>query len=392
GLLDAAAIALRLLRVLNGIGLRVTAKVSGGKGVHCYVPLNTPADFRQTKDFARTVARRIERHYPDDVVSKMRKAAREGKVFIDWSQNDEYKTTVCPYSLRAGARPTVAAPVEWKELQHAVDRQDEDALRFTPADMAERLRDKGDLLHDVLTLRQRLPGAEPVRVEGLSTWTGEDNPRKGDPAEATDTDPEALAEYRRKRDFSGTPEPSGEQAGTADLVGTFVIQKHHATALHYDLRLECDGVLKSWAVPKGPSPDPDEKRLAVEVEDHPLEYARFEGRIPRGEYGGGSVVVWDRGAFEVPGAEARNDAVREGMKEGKLEFRLQGVKLQGRYLLVRTGKQSNGKPQWLLMKREDAAAQASVDPVETEPYSVISGLWVEDLQEAGEHGKQTRSK
>src|SRR5262249_49813153 len=153
----------------------------------------------------------------------------------------------------------------------------------------------------------------------------------------------ALREYGRKRDFARTPEPAGRAVRKKRAAGlSFVVQQHAARRMHYDFRLELDGVLKSWAVPKGPSLDTAERRMAVEVEDHPLEYAGFEGVIPKGEYGGGTVVVWDRGAWEPIGDP------RAGLAKGKLEFTLAGDKLQGRWHLVRMRPrtQDRGKRMW----------------------------------------------
>ncbi len=152
-----------------------------------------------------------------------------------------------------------------------------------------------------------------------------------------------LREYERKRDFERTPEPRGHAGRRRRHELRFVVQKHAASRLHYDFRLELDGVLKSWAVPKGPSLDPADKRLAVQVEDHPLDYGDFEGTIPKAEYGGGTVMLWDRGTWEPVG-----DA-EEGLAGGKLELELAGEKLRGRWILVRTGSEG-GKSQWLLRK------------------------------------------
>ena len=184
----------------------------------------------------------------------------------------------------------------------------------------------------------------------------------------------ALETYRRKRDFSATDEPAGrDRRGQGDA---FVVQKHAARRLHYDLRLEIGGVLASWAVTKGPSLVPGEKRLAVHVEDHPLDYADFEGAIPKGQYGGGEVIVWDRGRWEPEGDPAR------GLRKGRLDFTLEGAKLKGRWHLVRMGgKPGEKRENWLLIKGSDDAARAAADPdiLEEAPASVISGRTVEDI-------------
>src|SRR3972149_11998251 len=163
---------------------------------------------------------------------------------------------------------------------------------------------------------------------------------------------EKFEEYRRKRDFSSTPEPSGRAEGEG--AGLFVVQKHASRAMHYDFRLEWQGVLKSWAIPKGPSLDPEDKRLAVLVEDHPLEYAGFEGVIPKGEYGGGVVIVWDRG-FWVPESDPA-----KGLEKGHLKFALWGHKLRGRWALVKMkeDEKESSKEEWLLVKERDDEADA----------------------------------
>lgn len=154
-----------------------------------------------------------------------------------------------------------------------------------------------------------------------------------------------LQEYRRKRNKNRTPEPfTGKSSGKNPI---FVIQEHHASHLHYDFRLEAFGTLKSWAVPKGPSTEVGQKRLAVEVEDHPIDYAKFKGRIPEGEYGAGYVKIWDHGNWTPP------DHLRENLEKGHLEFELNGKKLKGKWLLQRTKQQSGRKPQWILIKRHD---------------------------------------
>ena len=185
----------------------------------------------------------------------------------------------------------------------------------------------------------------------------------------------ALREYVRKRDFTKTPEPRGKVARTKG--NSFVIQKHAATRLHYDFRIEMEGVMRSWAVPKGPSLDPAEKRLAVHVEDHPLEYSGFEGTIPKGEYGGGTVIVWDQGTWEPEG-----DPVA-GYRKGKLTFRLSGRKLSGTWTLFRLGSRAGdeeGKNWMLVKRRDDVAATGRASEITVKrPESVISGRTLEEV-------------
>jgi bifunctional non-homologous end joining protein LigD len=186
-----------------------------------------------------------------------------------------------------------------------------------------------------------------------------------------------LETYRSKRDFKATPEPAGRKRAKAKAGHSFVIQKHDATRLHYDFRLEMDGVLKSWAVTRGPSLDPGEKRLAVHVEDHPLEYGGFEGTIPKGEYGGGTVLIWDRGTWEPV------DDPHKGYAKGHLEFELHGEKLHGRWHLVKMqGKPREKRENWLLIKAEDEEARAPGDPdiLDELPDSVTTGRSIADVE------------
>ena len=190
---------------------------------------------------------------------------------------------------------------------------------------------------------------------------------------------EQLAEYQRKRDFEKTMEPSGastrarkspRSAATKKL--QFVIQKHAATQLHYDLRLEIDGVMKSWAVPKGPSADPSVKRLAMQVEDHPVEYNSFEGTIPSGEYGGGTVMLWDNGTYEIenPPDDDMNSAAHDQYERGELKINFHGKRIKGSYALVRTRGfgRSASKPSWLLIKHRDEDAHPESESTLTTKY------------------------
>ncbi|MGC1300106.1 MAG: DNA polymerase ligase N-terminal domain-containing protein, partial [Alloacidobacterium sp.] len=200
------------------------------------------------------------------------------------------------------------------------------------------------------------------------------------PSEAVD---EQLARYRSMRDFSMTAEPSGssQKEGRGEL--PFVIQKHAATRLHYDFRLGWQGVLKSWAVAKGPSYYPGDKRLAVQVEDHPMEYGGFEGTIPKGQYGGGTVMVWDQGTWEP------QEHAEEGFKTGRLKFVLHGQKLKGKWTLVRMSGRAarEAKPNWLLIKEHDEYERSADEgPItESEPDSVVTGRDIEAIGAQEDH-------
>jgi DNA ligase D-like protein (predicted 3'-phosphoesterase) len=200
----------------------------------------------------------------------------------------------------------------------------------------------------------------------------------------------SLDEYRAKRESGRTPEPMG---GTSAKGGKrrFVVQKHAATALHYDFRLEAGGVLKSWAVPKGPSTNPKDKRLAMLTEDHPVDYLGFEGVIPSGEYGAGKVIVWDTGTYRnLAEDEGRKVPVGKGVGEGHVKVWLDGEKLHGGYALTRTGRDGE-RERWIMIKLDDEGADARRNPVSTEPASVRSGRTLDDLSEDDEK-KDTEGK
>ncbi len=196
----------------------------------------------------------------------------------------------------------------------------------------------------------------------------------------------SLQRYRARRDFTKTLEPAGAKRRPARRL-EFVVQRHHARRLHYDFRLEWDGVLKSWAVPKGPSLDPAEKRLAVQVEDHPFEYRKFSGDIPAGEYGAGHVIIWDRGTW-VPSGD-----VDRGLAAGKLDFMLHGERLQGAWSLVRLEQDTSGKSNWLLVKQRDLHAARAGAPgitgLHTDP--VTAGKRARSLRKPGTAGARSRA-
>jgi len=189
-----------------------------------------------------------------------------------------------------------------------------------------------------------------------------------------------MKSYAEKRDFSKTKEPKGGTAKGNPENPSFVIQKHAATNLHYDFRLEIDGTLKSWAVPKGPSTNPADKRMAIPTEDHPLEYANFEGTIPEDQYGGGTVMIWDKGNFKNL---KKNDAgesisLKESYDMGTIEVWLNGEKLKGGYALIKM-KSGKMKGNWLLIKMDDSEADARRNPTNTQNKSVVSGRTMKEI-------------
>ncbi|MEO8816114.1 MAG: ATP-dependent DNA ligase, partial [Mycobacterium sp.] len=300
-----AEVARAVRDLVADLGLTTFPLTSGSKGLHVYASLDPPVPSKDTVLLAKRVAQQLEKDMPTLVTATMTKSLRVGKVFLDWSQNSGAKTTIAPYSLRGRQYPTVAAPRTWAELDDPELRQ----LRYD--EVLARVARDGDLL------------------------TALDSPAPG---------PDRLARYRHRRDASRTPEPVPDAppsaAGDATLP-TFVIQEHRARRLHYDFRLEHEGVLVSWAVPKNLPDTPAENHLAVRTEDHPLEYGRFEGTIPKGEYGGGTVRIWDAGTYQA-------EKFRDSAENGEVIVVLHGSRITGRYALIRTG-----GDRWLAHRMED---------------------------------------
>lgn len=281
GLPECAEVARVARTMLKEIGLEAVPVTSGSKGIHLYAGLDGSQDADYVNAFAKELAKTLESELPELVVSDMRKSLRNDKVLVDWSQNNASKTTIAPYSLRGTLEPFVATPRTWKELGDA---------------------GLGQLsLSEVLARMKR-------RKDPMAHLVG--------PTPSTDR----LVDYRSKRDGANTPEPVPIGSPVAGGGNVFVIQEHHASALHWDFRLEHDGVLVSWALPKGVPTDPTRNHLAVQTEDHPLEYATFEGTIPKGEYGAGTSMIWDTGTYELD--KWRNDEVivtLTGTKKGGLD-------------------------------------------------------------------------
>ncbi|MDN3310672.1 ATP-dependent DNA ligase [Microbacterium oryzae] len=337
GLPQCAEVARLIRPILAGMGLEAHPVTSGSKGVHLYAALPQPMPSDSASALAHELARALEADHPDLVVSAMRKDLRAGRVFVDWSQNNGRKTTVAPYSLRGRSRPWVAAPRTWAEL-------DDPELRHLE-------------LEEVL-----------ARAESL-----------GDPLAEVDAPPAEhgpLRSYIAKRTAGRTPEPVPEtphaDAQTGDLP-RFVVHEHHASRLHWDLRLERDGVLASWAVPKGIPETPDRNHLAVRTEDHPLAYFDFHGTIPKGEYGAGTMTIWDTGTYETEKWRDREVIVTlRGREDGPLhEVRIALIRTQGEgekasWLLHRTKRQP-GEP------AEQDEVQPSAPPQRPAPMLAVHG-------------------
>lgn len=365
---DCARVGFLVKAITDDLGLQCLAKVSGSKGLQLYVPLNTDVTYDATRAFAKGMAELLEQRHPDLVVSNMAKVRRQKRVLIDWSQNHEAKTTVAVYSVRGKReQPFVSMPVTWEELKRLKDPM---KLFFTPEAALRRLKKVGDLFEPALKLKQKLPAA--------FSSVGE----RAAPPAAPD-----LAAYKAKRDFTRTREPAAAPASASSSSASkaskraprsgknsaphFVIQKHAATRLHYDLRLEMDGVLKSWAVPKGLPTALGVKHAAIEVEDHPLSYMKFEGTIPKGQYGGGTVMVWDLGTYELLGGDHAS---------GNLKIRFAGKKLKGEWHLFKI-RSDEDKPMWLVAKSGRAAKPFS--PFQ-ENRSVLSRRTMEGIAKAAD--------
>lgn len=323
-----AKVALRVRDLLSDAGLDSFPVTSGSKGIHLYARLDKAVTAASASKVAKQIAQSLAKQTPDLVTATMKRSIRDGKVFLDWSQNSGAKTTVAPYSLRGRAEPWVAAPRSWEELG------DGGLTHLHWDEVLRRLDADGDLLDGLEASRAKKSGSGK---KSSSSSDAEDP----EPASA-DAVVTSLEEYRRKRDRRKTPEPFEGEVETDRSGGDgpiFVIQEHHARRLHYDLRLEHHGVLVSWAVPKNLPTEPKDRRLAVNTEDHPLGYETFEGTIPKGEYGAGHVTVWDRGTYEC-----------EKWREDEIIVWFDGEKISGRYVLVRTSAEKN---QWIVQYMKD---------------------------------------
>jgi bifunctional non-homologous end joining protein LigD len=338
GLLECVEVARLARTILKGMGLEPVPVTSGSKGIHLYAGLDGKQTSDQISAVAHELARALEADHPDLVVSDMKKALRVGKVLVDWSQNNAAKTTIAPYSLRGRAHPFVAVPRTWRELASP------DLAQLDYEQVLKRMKRRADPLAILL----------PSGTTTDAVGTDPDHVREQIAlAEAKPAD--RLHKYRSMRDASKTPEPIPDAVGGTEG-NSFVIQEHHARRLHYDFRLERDGVLVSWAVPKGVPTDGKKNHLAVQTEDHPIEYGSFEGTIPAGEYGGGEVTIWDSGTYELE--KWRDDkeviVVLHGEDGG-------GLGEPTKVALIHTGGEGKASANWL-MHRMSLEPKARTSP------------------------------
>ncbi|MFF2243018.1 ATP-dependent DNA ligase [Arthrobacter sp. NPDC058130] len=340
GLAECVEVARLARTILQDVGLDPVPVTSGSKGIHLYAALDGSQSSDQISDFAHELARALEADHPDLAVSDMKKTLRAGKVLVDWSQNNAAKTTIVPYSLRGRLRPTVAAPRTWRELSSpSLHQLDFHEVMKRVAAGKDPFAPVSGGRHDAGTGAAAAPGHQADHRPG----EGDEAPAE-QAGDGGDTDPR-LEEYRTKRDKAGTPEPFTAERHLADYGdGTrqekFVIQEHHARRMHYDFRLERDGVLVSWALPKGVPTSKAKNHLAVQTEDHPMDYADFEGDIPKGQYGAGTVSIWDHGTYDCEKWVAGKEVIATltGAEGG-------GLGEPRRFALIHTGQAND---QWLI--------------------------------------------
>ena len=369
---DVLAVARHVHVALEHLGLPAYAKSSGATGVQIYVGVDPRPTHDEVRAFVGAIGQAVRGVDPDRVTMEYQVRKRGDKVFIDHNMNRRGANISAVYCVRPEPGATVSTPLSWEEVEAGEVRPQD----FTIANVHDRFAEVGDLFEGMLTdpvdpreafaaLGIQLANPSPAgeagrsaqgeRPAGSPEGTSSGARRRVRPAHhVNDAADEKLAEYERKRRFDVTPEPPPEVKPGSDEL--FVIQKHDATRLHYDLRLEHDGVLASWAVPRGLPTNPDDKRLAVHTEDHPIEYGSFEGWIPEGQYGAGEVRMFDRGRYEAL-----------EWKDDKVTFRLEGSRHRGEYHLVKT------RTDWLIFLSKRSASEQPEPPPMLAPMLAEGG-------------------
>lgn len=328
-------IAYDLRDLIEGYGYHTFAKTTGGKGVHIVAPLEPKWSFSEVHDAAEDIAKKFVESHPKIATLHVKKESRKGKVFIDIHRNRTYQTIVSPYSVRGRGNAPVSMPLTWLELRAVTD-----PAVFNVHTAVDHIIREGDAWETIGAY------ATGLHTDPKSTGKQKPDPRIVGKAEQSSEAPASLDEYARKRKFTHTPEPGPEIA--AGIGNAFVVHRHHASRLHYDVRLERDGTLKCWAVPRGLPPRPGIHRLAVQTEDHPLKYLDFEGSIPKGQYGGGDMWIYARGKYEV---------TKE--KKDSLYFRLNSREITAEYRLIPTKDKD-----WLLDRVDEPQVDWVREPIE----------------------------
>jgi DNA ligase D-like protein (predicted polymerase)/DNA ligase D-like protein (predicted ligase)/DNA ligase D-like protein (predicted 3'-phosphoesterase) len=307
---EVVGLAFELKQYIENLGYHQFVKTTGGKGVHIVTPIEPRWDFDRVFAAASAIASEFVRRNRDRTTLQLKKDNRKGRVLIDIYRNRPSQTIVSPYSVRGREQAPVSMPLSWEKLSSL-----EDPAVFNLRTVAEHLKSEGDAWEAINAYATKLHTEPQARRKKGESQAGEANRSSGITL---------VSEYGRKRRFDKTPEPP--PAIAVGKGNSFVIHRHHASRLHYDLRLERDGVLKSWAVPKGLPPRPGIKRLAVAVEDHPLDYFNFEGTIPRGQYGAGKVWIFACGKYEITKDKKEGFYFRLGSREINAEYRLINTK------------------------------------------------------------------
>ena len=313
---DVVGLAFELREHVESFGYHTFAKTTGRKGIHIVAPLEPKWTFDEVFGAAKAIAQPFVKKHGTTTTLAIKKDARKGRVLVDVFRNRPHQTIVSPYSVRGSAGAPVSMPLSWEELEGLTT-----PLEFNLRTAAERVETEGDAWEAISAYATKLHTAREAKASRKKRKVGKSRTHKTS---------DQLDDYAGKRSFDKTPEPAAVlETGDDDA---FVVHRHHASRLHYDLRMEKDGALKSWAIPKGLPPRPGIKRLAVNVEDHPLEYLTFEGTIPKGEYGAGPMWVYALGRYEI-----------SKDKKDSFYFRLQSKELTAEYRLINT----KGKD-WLL--------------------------------------------
>jgi len=338
-------LAFDLKEYVEKFGYHPFVKTTGGKGVHIVAPVEAKWDFASCREAALEVAKGFVQRNAQTTTLQIKKNARGGKVLIDIYRNSTYQTIVSPYSVRGRDRAPVSMPLQWSRLESV-----KDPAEFNLHNVPELVVGEGDAWEAI--------GAYSVPIH---TRAPKPQSKKRTASKNDDT-PGSLSDYARKRSFSETPEPGPSVAGGDG--NAFVVHRHHASRLHYDLRIEQEGTLKCWAVPKGLPPRPGIKRMAVQTEDHPLMYLDFHGTIPKGQYGGGDMWIFARGKFEV--TKAKKDGFYLSLQSPQLtaEYRMIHTR-EKEWLCERVG---NPQIDWVHDAIEPMLSESRIEPFDSPNY------------------------